>query len=61
MEIHKDVYKDLMEEDGTYGASGVLLVHSQVGRSGGGIYKMDRLCVWVEMWEKMFVLMSALI
>ena len=59
-------YKDLMEEDGTYGASVVLMdggkwylqcvgcvMGSIMGifRSGLGIDKMDGLCVWVKMWE----------
>ena len=52
MEVHGDGYKDLMEEDGTYGALGVLCgCLCVVGSSGVSIGKMDGLCVWVEMWE----------
>ena len=71
--VHGDGYEDLMKEGVTYGASGVWFdgrkwslrcvgceVESFVREVSceGGIGKMDRLCVWVEMWE-MFVLMSA--
>ena len=65
MEAYEDGHKDLIEEDDTYSVSGVLfegekwyLVHQvccgvicRVVSSGGGIGKMDRLCVWVKMWE----------
>ena len=48
MEVYEDRYKDLMEGGDTYGASGELW---GIFSSGGGIGKMDGLCVWVEMWE----------
>ena len=41
--MHGDEYKDLMEEDGTYGASGVfvgLFVKGE-GSNGGGIGMVD--------------------
>ena len=52
MKVHGDGYKDLMEEDGTYGALGVLWgLFVGWGSSGGGMGKKDSLYVWVETWE----------
>ena len=50
----EDGFKNLMEKDGTFGASGMLWGVS----CGGSIGKMDGLCVSVEMWESMFFLSS---
>ena len=63
--VHRDRCKDLMEEDDTYGASGVLfdggkcylrcvvcvmgLFVGDIFSSGDNIGKVGGLCVWVEM------------
>ena len=65
MGVHGDGYKDLTENEVTYGASGVLfdggkwylrcvgyvvmLFVAKIFSGGGGIGKMDGLCGWVEM------------
>ena len=60
VKVFGDGYKDSMEENGTYSASGVLwdyLWRSVGGFSdGGGVGKADgsgrdRLCTWFEMWK----------
>ena len=49
--MHEDGYKDLKKEGGTVRRLCCGVISRGIYRSGGGIGKMDWLCVWVEMWE----------